>query len=303
MDTARAILALALVGVPAIHAQDLTPRAYLVTPIGSHAVIFSSSFSRGQIALDPSVPIEDARGSMELPMLGYYESFDLWGHSANITVIAPYAHALFHGSVAGEAAEASRSGLADARVRLALNLSGGRAMNVGDYLKWKEKRLIGVSLTVSIPTGQYDSARVVNIGTNRWGFKPEAGLTRRWNRWALDAYGGVWFFTGNPAYYPGSSLRTQNVIGAIEGHWGYYFRPRLWASLDVNFWTGGRSTVNGMEKQDQQRDSRVGGTVAIPVNRHQSVKFSYSQGAYITIGGAYKTVSVGWQYSWISTAQ
>ena len=303
MDHAWAILALALAGIPGLHAQDLTPRAYLITPVGSHAVILSSSFSRGDIVLDPSVPIENAKGSIEVPVIGYYESFDLSGHSANVTLVVPYAHALFQGTYQGEAGEITRSGLADLRVRFSVNLAGGRAMNVGEYVKWKEKRLVGVSLTMSIPTGQYDSARIVSIGTNRWGFKPEVGLTRRWNRWALDAYGGVWFFTANNQYSPGSSLRTQSVVGSVEGHWGYYFRPRLWASLDVNFWTGGRTAVNGVEKPDQQRDSRVGGTVSVPINRHQAVKLSYNQGAYITVGGAYRTLAVGWQYSWISAPQ
>ena len=94
-------------------------------------------------------------------------------------------------------------------------------------------------------------------------------------------------------------MRTQKPVGAVEGHWGYYVRPRLWTSFDVNFWAGSRSTVDGVEKQDQQRNSRIGGTVSIPVNRRHSVKFSYSQGAYVTIGGAYKTLTAAWQYSWI----
>jgi len=40
--------------------------------------------------------------------------------------------------------------------------------------------------------------------------------------------------------------------------------------------------------------------MAVPINARQSLKFSYSQGAYVTIGGAYRTYSAGWQYSWIS---
>ncbi len=117
----------------------------------------------------------------------------------------------------------------------------------------------------------------------------------------MDAYGGVWFFTGNNAYYPGQVSRTQLPIGAVEGHLGYYVKPRLWVSLDVNFWSGGRSRVGGVERSDQERDSRVGGTVSVPITRHVAIKLSYSAGAYVTVGGcAYQTLSAAWQYSWIS---
>jgi hypothetical protein len=44
-------------------------------------------------------------------------------------------------------------------------------------------------------------------------------------------------------------------------------------------------------------------TVSIPVNRRQSFKFSYSQGAYISIEGDYKNVSAAWLYSWVSNSK
>ena len=81
----------------------------------------------------------------------------------------------------------------------------------------------------------------------------------------------------------------------------YDVKPRLWTSLDVNFGGGSRTTVNVVRNNDQQRNSRVGGTVSVPFTRRQSVKFSYSQGACVNIGGDYKTVEVAWQHSWIDS--
>ena len=86
---------------------------------------------------------------------------------------------------------------------------------------------------------------------------------------------------------------------AIESHLGYYVRPRLWASLDANFWGGGRSAINGVEKEDMQKASRLGVTMSVPVRRRQSLKLSFSRGAYVSIGGSYQTVSAAWQYSWL----
>jgi hypothetical protein len=295
---AKRVFALWLVTVP-LCAQDLSPRAYLITPVGSHAVIVQNSFNSGAVLIDPTIPIEDLKGRFNLPVLGYYQSFGLFGRSANVTALLPYARGNFEGKVYGVPSEAYRSGMADGRIRLSVNLNGGKAMKIGEFMKWQEKRLIGASITVTMPTGQYDPARVINIGTNRWGFKPEAGFSRRWSKVVADWYIGAWFFTPNSKFFPGKSYRTQQPVVSGEGHLGYYFKPRLWASFDVNFWQGSRSTTNGVEGKDQQRNSRIGGTVAIPITRHQSLKFSYSQGAYVTIGGDFRTVAAAWQYSWI----
>lgn len=272
----------------------------MITPTGSHAIILASSFNTGGVLADPTVPLEDGKGNFVVSSLAYYQSFNFLGRSSNLTAAVPYARGNFEGRVGDNELQAYRSGLADARVRFSVNLNGGPAMNLGEYVRWTEKRLIGVSMTVSIPTGQYDPARAVNNGTNRWGIKPEAGISRKWQHWATDWYLGAWFFTGNSKYFPGTSVRTQSPIASLEGHVGYYLRPRLWASADANFWNGSRSTVNGVQKADEQRNSRIGGTLSIPINPHHAVKFSYSQGAYVTIGGNFRTISAAWQYSWIS---
>ena len=289
-----------LVAALPLYAQDLTPRAYLITPVGSHAIVVSTSYNTGAVLVDPTVPIDDAKGSFQLSLLGYVQSFNFFGRSSNVNVLLPYVRGNFEGTINGPPIQAYRSGLADARVRLSVNLNGGPAMDVGEFLRWSEKRLIGASLTITIPSGQYDSARLINPGTHRWGFKPEIGITRRWGRWVADSYVGAWFFTANDKFFPGRIVRTQEPVGALEGHLGYYLKPRLWASLDANFWAGSRSTVDGVTKQDQQRNSRIGATLSVPLSRRHALKFSYSQGAYVTIGGDYRTVTAAWQYSWIS---
>jgi hypothetical protein len=162
------------------------------------------------------------------------------------------------------------------------------------------KIVLGASLVVVAPTGQYDPAVLINPGIHRWAFRPQLGFSRRWqNGWAVELYAGAWFFTANNQFFPGTSTRVQEPIPVEEFHLDYYVKPRLWASLDGTFWIGGRTSLNGKDNADYQRDSRVGVTVAIPLDRHQSLKFSYSRGAYVTIGGDYQNVSAAWEYSWI----
>jgi hypothetical protein len=279
--------------------QDMAPRAYVITPVGSNAVTASYSFNTGSVFVDPSLPVEDTSVHFSTEALSYFRSLDVWGRSSNITLLVPYVVAHAQGVVAGEFTQIYRSGLADSRLRFSVNLWGGPAKSPKDFGAWQEKGLLGASVTVLIPTGQYDPARIVNNGGNRWGFKPEIGMSRRWGRWVLEGYVGGWFYTPNDFYYPGGNQRTQAPFLALEAHLNYYVTRRLWISLDGNFWNGGRTAVNSIEGSDNQRNSRAGITVALPVSQRQTLKFSYSRGTYVTIGGDYRTFSAAWQYSWL----
>jgi hypothetical protein len=131
--------------------------------------------------------------------------------------------------------------------------------------------------------------------------KPKIGYSRRWDKWILDAYGGVWFYTTNSQSFnvPVPTPQSEAPIGSFEGHLSRDFGNRWWASLDGNFWFGGTTTLNGIRNPaTHQTSSRLGGTFAIPVTRHQSIKAAYSRGTYIRFGGNYHNLQVAWQYSW-----
>jgi len=307
-EFATSILALSVVlFAPCLASgQDLAPRAYLITPMHSNAVILTYSFYNGNVLFDSSVPITDFKARVSIPVFSYFHSLPFFGRTASLTASLPYGVGNFHALVSGVENNAYRSGLFDSSFRFSVNLKGGPAMKVAEFRNWRQKTLIGVSLRVIAPTGQYDPTKLVNFGSNRWAFKPEVGYSRRWGHWIVDAYGAVWFFTTNNDFLSsnqssaGTNTRSQQPVGAFEGHLSYDVRPRLWASLDGNFWVGGRTSVNGVENLSTlQRNSRMGGTVSFPVSKHQSLKFSYNRGAYIRYGGNYDNVSVAWQYSWL----
>jgi Putative MetA-pathway of phenol degradation len=285
-------------------AQDLAPRAYIITPIRTNAVILTYTYSAGNLIFDGALPITDATAKISVPVFSLFHTLNFFGHSANVTASLPYGVGTFHGTVSGAEAETYRSGMLDSSLRFSVNLKGGPAMDSRELVKWKQKTLIGASFKVVAPTGQYDSTKLINYGSNRWAFKPELGLSQRFGHWIVDAYGAVWFFTANnQAFAPNSSLvsntRTETPVFAFEGHLSYDVRSRLWASFDGNFWVGGRTSINGVENSaTEQRNSRIGATLSVPVSNHQAWKFSYNRGAYIRYGGNYDTVSVGWQYSW-----
>ena len=289
-----------------LEAQDLAPRAYLITPVHSNAVTLTSSFSTGNVQLAGAVPITGATATEGVSIFNFSHSMRFFGRTANFLAVLPYAVGTFRGTVVETPTMAYRSGLLDSEFRFSVNLKGGPAMDLREFSKWHQKTLVGVSLKMVAPTGQYDPTRLINYSANRWAFKPEIGVSQRWGHWVLDSYGAVWFFTTNQEFFsynqfnPGLVVQKQSPMGAFEGHLSYDVRSRLWASLDGNFWFAGATSLNGVSNPGtSNRNSRLGATFSIPVSKHQSLKFSYSNGAYIKYGGNFQNVSLAWQYSWI----
>jgi outer membrane putative beta-barrel porin/alpha-amylase len=261
-------------------AQDLAPRAYIIIPAHSNAVNLTYAFFSGNLLLDGALPISGATAKVSVPILSYSHSLRLLGRSASFSASFPYGVGTFRGIVVDAETRAYRSGALDSSFRFSINLKGGPAMDLQEFRKWQQKTLVGVSFKMVAPTGQYEPAKLINYGANRWAFKPEVGLSRRWGHWVVDNYGAVWFFTANRDFFsrnqfsPGTNTQQQSPIFAYEGHLSYDVKPRLWASFDSNFWVGGRSTLNGVENPNTlQRNSRIGGTVSIPsanANRSKS---------------------------------
>jgi hypothetical protein len=300
------LAALAAYVLPQLRAQDLAPRAYTISPLHWNAITLTYGFYSGNLLFDGAVPIKDATGRYNVPVFSIYHSFRMFGHFANFTASLPYAVGNFQGTVRGEQGHIYRSGLLDSTYRLAVNLKGGPPMEAPEFFKWKQKTLIGVSLKMVAPTGQYDPSKLINWGANRWAFKPELGVSTRRGKWVLDGYGGVWFYTSNPSFFShnlvvkGNQEQSQRPIGALEGHLSYDWGRRTWISLDGNFWFGGVTSLNNIPNlETRQTSSRIGATGSIRLSRYQSLKFSYSDGAYVRFGGNYQSVSVAWQYAWI----
>jgi hypothetical protein len=227
-------------------------------------------------------------------------TFSLFGRTGQVFAVLPYSWAQLSGNVSGSAAETTRAGLSDARLRVSVLVRGAPASSLLEILKAPRRTILGTSLTVAAPTGQYSADKLVNLGTHRWGFKPEFAVSQPIRaRWLLDAYAGLWLFTANHLFYPGDQVRTQAPLASFQGHLSYNFSPQLWAAFDATYYAGGRTTVQGVESDDRQSNSRVGATVVVPVGRRHAIKLAVSRGAIIRHGADFSTFSFGWQTAWI----
>ena len=295
-----AIALLLLVAAP-LSAQDLDPRAYAHVPVNGTFLVWGFAVSHGGVVSDPTLPVTDLNATVETPSIGVARSFDMFGKTAQAFGALPYSWAQASGKVFGEGRDITRAGLSDARFRLSVLLRGAPAASVGQLAKAPRRTILGTSLTVVAPTGQFFPDRLINLGTNRWAFKPEFAVSRPFGaKWLLDVYAGVWLFTANDSFYPGTSLRTQEPMGTFQGHISYNFQRQLWAAFDATYYVGGQTTVSGVGKDDRQANARVGGTLVFPVGKRHSIKVAVSRGAIIRIGANFTTLSVGWQTGWVS---
>ncbi len=290
-----------ILGMHAAYAQDLDPRAYIRIPIKTTNLIAGAGYSFGNVVMDPSIPIKNIKADVQAASVGVARSFKLGGLTAQAMAVLPYTWAQVSGEVNEQAQSITRAGFADARMRVSVLFLGAPAMTLEQFKKTPPaKTILGASINMVAPTGQFFSDKLINLGTNRWAFRPELALSHHvGKRWLLDVYTGVWFFTENKSFYPGTSVRGQEPMGAFQGHISYNIQPLMWVALDMTFYTGGRSTVDGVQMDDRQSNSRIGGTLVLPVGKRNSVKIAYSTGAIIRSGADFTTVSAGWQTTFL----
>ena len=283
-----------------LSAQDLDPRAYAHVPVNGTFLVAGFALSHGGVVTDPAIPVTDINATVETPSLGVARSFSLFGKTAQAFGALPYSWAQVSGQVLEEARSITRAGVSDMRLRLSVLVRGAPAASALEIAKAPRRTILGTSLTVVAPTGQFFSDRLINLGTNRWAFKPEFAVSQPiGQRWLLDTYAGLWLFTANDSFYPGTSVRTQASMGAFQAHVSYSFKPQMWAAFDATYYVGGRTTIDGIANNDRQSNTRVGATFALPVGRRHSIKLAVSRGAIVRFGANFSTFSFGWQTGWI----
>ena len=231
------------------------------------------------------------------PSLRTRRVLDLWGKSAKFDAIVPYTWLSGTADYEGQPVERTVNGFANPAFRLSVNLYGAPALTLKEFADWEQDLIIGASLQVSAPWSQYDASRIVNIGTNRWSFKPEVGISKAVGPWTLEGQAAATIFTDNDDFY-GGNTRSQDPLYSLQGHVIYAFRSGIWVSVDATYFTGGRTTVNGVLNNDLQQNWRLGATLALPVDRLNSIKLYASSGVAARTGNNFDLIGIAWQHRW-----
>ena len=290
------ILAVLSLSAAAAAAQELTPRAYWPAPKGTKVAVLGYSYSTGDVVTDPSLPVFGVDSKINTGILAYFQTLSLGGRTANILVELPYSGGRTVGILEGESRRRDFTGVGDLGVTLSVNLLGAPSMTVADFQKLRADPhpILGASIKVSFPTGRYEADKLINIGANRWAAKAELGFMIPIKpRWLLELELGAWFLGDNDDFL--GVTREQKPVAAFEVHLVRRFKPGFWASIDLNYYTGGRSTVGGELRADLQRNSRIGGTVVVPFRGRHAIKAGFSTGVVTESGGDFEMFLVSYQ--------
>ena len=279
------------------HAQDLEPRAYTNTPVGMNFLLIGYQYSEGALLFDPALPITDADAKVNMGLLAYVRTMDVAGKSAKAGVLLPYADLSADGYLDGDYRTRETDGLVDPAFYFTINLFGAPTLSLEEFKDYQQDTIIGLTFKLTAPLGVYDKDKLLNIGTNRWSFKPEFGISKAIGRWTLDAAAAAIFYTDNDQFDNGKT-RQQDPIYSLQGHVIYSFKNHIWAAVSATYYTGGRTTIDGTTRDDLQQNWRTGFTVAIPVNRNHSIKLFGNSGVSTRTGTDYDSLGIAWQYRW-----
>ena len=281
----------------AADAQELEPRAYSNLPMGLNFLAAGYAHSQGGLSTDPSLPLTDAHLKIDTGVVAYVRGIDLWGNSGKFDIIAPYSHLSGTALVAGQPRERVISGAGDPRFRLSVNFYGAPALTLNEYRSYQPDLIIGASVQVTPPWGQYDASRAVNLGTHRWSIKPDIGFSKAFAPFTVDLTAGVTLFSRNDDYFGGQAL-DQAPLYSAQVNLSHDFGRGIWAALGATFYRGGRTTVDDAPKDNALSNSRLGLTVAVPIDRYYAIKFNASSGISTRTGTNFDTVGVVLQYRW-----
>lgn len=290
-------LGLLLFAAGAAHSQDLEPRAFSPAPVGLNFVALGYGYSFGNVLLDPAVPITDGEATLHSLVAGYVRTIDVFGMAGKADVIVPFVvHGDWKGVVQGVPDSTTRTGFGDPMFRLAVNFVGAPAERLPEFAGHRHGAVVGASLQVVAPLGLYEAERIVNLGSNRWVFKPRIGVSYPIGQWILETHATAWFFTDNPDAN-GARLE-QAPMWAMDAHVARVLRNGIWFSVDIGYIQGGRTTRDGVPSTEQQESVRFGATLALPVTSRHSLKFGYFTGLHTRLGSDFDNLVVAWQYRW-----
>jgi hypothetical protein len=294
-----AFIIVALLSSSMSGAQELTPRAYWPAPTGTQVGTIGYSYVTGDTIPDPSLPLSGVDSKISTFVVGYRRTVSLLGRSTNLILEVPYSDGDTRADPDfGEKLVREYQGIGDISATISVNFMGAPSMTREEFavLRQNPKPILGGSLKIVAPTGDYDSDRVINVGANRWALKAELGFIAPIKpKWFLELDLGAWIFQDNDDFL--GFNKEQKPIAAVQAHLVHTFNPGFWMSLNASFYKGGRSTLGDRRLDDLQRDSKLGLTLVYPFARRHAFKVGYTIGSLNNTDEDFEVFFLS--YSWV----
>ncbi len=294
---AAAIALCAATACATLRAQDLEPRAYSNAPVGLNFAIGNYAYSKGRVLTDPASSIDNVRIEARNEALALATTLDVFGKSAKFDMAEPYTALDVKGNVFGVPRRRYAAGFSDPLFRFSINFYGAPALKLKDFANYKQDLIVGASLRVGAPLGQYNPNNLVNVGANRWSVRPELGFSKAIGKITAELASGATLFTDNENYL-GGHTRQQAPLFSTQADVSYSFASNCWLAVNAAYYTGGRTAVDGVKSNDEQEGVRVGATLALPINKLYSVKIYAIKGFNARRGPELSVAGAALQYRW-----
>jgi hypothetical protein len=259
-------------------AQELEPRRWSHLPTGANFAGAGYVYTEADISFDPILRIENAKKELHTWAAKYIRTFELFQKSARIGLVQAYQKGHWKGLVDGVSTSVRRGGLSDSVMRFAINLYGAPPLKGEEFAAYRTKvdveTIVGTALVVQLPTGEYKDDKLINLGTNRYTFRPQLGVVHNRGKWSMELTGAVYIYTDNNDFFNGNKLETDPLY-TLETHLVYTFRPGLWAATGAGYGYGGESTVNGENKDDRKENIGWAFSFGYPITPQLGVKVAY----------------------------
>ena len=279
-------------------AQFTDAHNYDNTPVGVNQLELGYAFVHANASIDTSLVIAGANLNLNQALIDYTYYFGLFDRLTWVQAALPVAR--LGGSITGSNIESSIAGSGDSSYALAMLLKGGPALSVAQFDNYRPTTTVGVSFTFTAPTGLYNADRILNLGSDRWSFKPEIALSHPFGpeqKWQLDAYANAYFYTDNTSYH-GREILRQEPLAGLEGHISYSFNDNLWVSLDTRYSFRGATFVDGADQNNAQQNVMFGSEMNLSLNSRHSLLFEFVKAAVHHNSPAVVGFSVKYDYTW-----
>jgi hypothetical protein len=266
--------------------------------VGLNQLSLGYGFVRANASLDTSLIIEGAKLNLNTGLLDYTRGVNFFHRFAWVEASVPLAG--LNGAVTGTIVQGSVTGAGDSSFEFGTLLKGGPALSPQEFPTYEPKTTFGLSVTITAPTGSYNADKVLNLGSDRWSFKPEVAVSHPFGQnhnWEVDGYANVYFFTDNTSYHGREILRQEPLTG-FEGHLSYSFSSNVWASIDTRYAFRGDTHVDGVDQHSSQQNATVGSEVSVSLSPRHSLLFLFAKAVLYKNAPASTGFTIKYIYMW-----
>jgi hypothetical protein len=247
------------------------PRSSTLIPTDVNILVPTYLRLTGNYSFDGQFLVPGAEVTSDVIVLTFMRSFAIGNRYAQVWINPVFGRIDASGTLThpgtGQTFDVNvdTSGLGDAIFNFKIGLVGAQPIGLKDFAQQNREFQMGAFFGVTAPTGEYDSDKPLNLGTNTWAFRLGLPMVVPFgppqSPTYLEIFPSATLYTDNNDPTLGADRREQDPLFDIQTHLTHNFTPQFWAGLDLRYRTGSETTTDGVS-DDNKQDVLGGGISA-----------------------------------------